>query len=54
MNISQGEIEMIKQALVKAREALAKPDGTYTKKNFSVYCSINNALFRIEQAEQTQ
>lgn len=54
MNISQGELNIIKQALNDAIKALTKPDGTMTNKNFVVYRSIKNALFRIEQVEQTQ
>jgi hypothetical protein len=59
MNISQGELEIIKQSIKTAKDKLFyAPDGTVksfrNRAEILAIQALDNALFRIEQAEQTQ
>ena len=59
MQISQGELEIIKQSIKIAKHNLfyAKDGKVKTKRTvgeIKAIQALDNALFRIEQAEQTQ
>ena len=53
MQISQGELETIKQSIKTAKGKLVAKSVRTPDDNVAIQ-ALDNALFRIEQAEQTQ